>query len=587
VQKRFTLLKGCVVSWKRAIVLLSGLMLFLSSQVMGAVESEAQSTPLHAERSNKSKINKITDLRILVDISGSMKNTDPNNLRRSAVRLLAGLIPANSRAGMWNFGQQVNMAVKVGLVNEAWRELARTESKNINSAGLYTNIEDALRKVSFDWKKADPRYKRNLILLTDGHVDVSQNDKINKASRKRILKEIIPLLEQAKVKVHTIALSDDVDERLLTTLSAYTDGLYKKVKNSNDLQKIFLQMLEQSVKLDTLPIKDNSFSVDASINDMTLLIFNNDKAQPTKIVTPGQTRWGKNTASKQLKWFGDDGYDLITIKKPQQGLWKIIAPSDENNRVVVATNLTLKLNELPGSLMLGDVLNIVAHLEVDGKPLTNQGMLSRFKFVLSRKSERSSARTYPLTKTDADGFSYSIQLAPIFKLGNNELIIQAISPTTEREIHHQFKVYTNNKTLDLDENKAKKIDAPNPHQVKAEENNKHEAKVEEHGKTQATKQETSHAESKKPQADENNKELEHKNDRVAEAATKKNEVDWAMVSIAILAGNLLLIGIVVGGYLLVKRRKAKLVESLDDDDSPAANDKTAEKKSDKSTGKEK
>ena len=278
------------------------------------------------------------------------------------MRLLAGLIPAGSRAGIWDFGKQVNMTVKVGTVNDAWRELARKQSKKINSVGLYTNIESAMRKVSFDWKKADPRYKRNLILLTDGHVDISKDDELDKASRTRILKEILPQLEKAKVRIHTIALSDDVDESLLSTLSAYTDGLYKKVDSADDLQKLFLQMLEQSITLDTLPIKDNQFSVDASINDMTLLVFNKYNKQPTKIVTPGKRTWTEASYPKQVKWFRDEGFDLITIKKPQKGQWKIIAPTDENNRVVVATNLKLKLNNLPSYLILGDVLEVNAYL---------------------------------------------------------------------------------------------------------------------------------------------------------------------------------------------------------------------------------
>ena len=334
----------------------------LPVQASNDVKHEQAAKPV---LSKKTRIKKITDLRVLVDISGSMKKTDPDNLRRPAIRLLAGLIPQGSRAGIWNFGKQVNMTVKVGSVNDAWRELARQQSKKINSVGLFTNIEGAMRNVSFDWKNPDPRYKRNLIILTDGHVDISKDEKLNKASRKRILKELLPQFEKAKVRIHTIALSDDVDESLLSTLSSYTDGLYKKVKSADELQKLFLEMLEQSVNLDTIPLKDNRFNVDASINDMTLLVFNKDKAHPTTIVTPGKRTWSKDTHSEQLKWFSDDGFDLITIKKPQQGQWKIMAPIDENNRVVVATNLKLKTNKLPSFLMLGDVVKVNAYLEED------------------------------------------------------------------------------------------------------------------------------------------------------------------------------------------------------------------------------
>ena len=385
--------------------------------------------------------NPIPDIRVLVDISGSMKKTDPNNLRQPAIRLLAGLIPAGSRSGIWNFGKQVNMSVKVGSVNKAWRSLAREQSKKINSVGLYTNIESAMRKASFDWKNPDPRYKRNLILLTDGHVDVSFDDKKDKASKKRILKEILPAFEKAKVRIHTIALSDNVDDNLLSTLSAYTDGLYKKVSSADDLQKLFLQMLEQSVNLDTLPLNENKFNVDSSVNDVTLLVFNKNNAEPTKLVTPGNKTWNEKLNSSKVTWFRDEGYDLITIKNPQVGQWRIIAPEDKNNRVVVATNLKLNVNDIPGYFMFGDVVKVTAQLREDDKPLADNKLLSKFNFSISRKIEGNGEWLYEMSRPEENKNISEFELPVIIKGGVNELIIRAKSPTVEREVRHQFTVY--------------------------------------------------------------------------------------------------------------------------------------------------
>lgn len=453
VQNNLSIATSFIVTQKRAVLLCFFLLSFL---ILPSQASEAATSQGSKSSTSKfSKRNKINDLRIIVDISGSMKKTDPKNLRRSAVRLLAGLVPEGSRAGIWNFGKEVNMSVKIGTVNDAWRELARAQSKKISSAGLYTNIESVMRKASFDWRKDDPQYKRDIIILTDGHVDISKDDKLNKASRSRILKEVLPKFEKAQARIHTIALSDDVDETLLSTLSAYTDGLYKKANSAEELQKIFLQMLEQSVKLDTLPIKDNKFSVDSSINDMTLLVFNKDKSSPTLIVSPSSKRWESSSHPSKVKWFSDEGYDLITIKKPEKGEWKIQAPTDPNNRVVVATNLKLKLNDIPSYLLLGDALNVTAHLEEDGKPLTDTRLLSKFNFSLNTDTERLSDRRYPLTKVKGDAYSYNVQFAAIFKEGNNELVIQAKSPTVEREIRHQFKVYTTPAEIEVSESHGK------------------------------------------------------------------------------------------------------------------------------------
>jgi len=579
----------------------------------------------HTKLSRKQKIKTTNDVRVIVDISGSMKKTDPDNLRRPAVRLLAGLIPAGSRSGIWNFGRQVNMAVKIGPVNETWRELARKESKNISSAGLYTNIESALRKASFDWKEADPRYKRNLILLTDGHVDISKDGKENEASRKRILKEILPALEQAKVRVHSIALSDDVDEGLLTTLSAYTDGLYKKVSNADDLQKLFLQMLEQSVNLDSLPLKDNRFNVDASINDMTLLVFNKDKAHPTTIVTPGKRTWSIKKNSKEVNWFSDQGFDLITIKKPQQGQWKIMAPVDENNRVVVATNLKLQSNDLPGYLMLGDTLQVKAQLTEDNKPLTDERLLSKFNFVLKRKTGSAAETLHPMLKTKGEDLIYSVELAPIFKAGNNELVIQAKSPTAEREIRHQFTVYSTPAEIKIAEKQGQyevkvipyeNLLRPDSVKINITLEDKSKQQLTRHDKDwsvlldkkyhqkmftltidaaradgkpittsfnkmlavhdssqklslpvmQGKIKEDLHHEKKTAEKHEiKDKHHANKENKVEHTQKNENDINWTLIIISIVIGNLLIIGVLGGGYIYMKRRKAKMTAELNDE----------------------
>ena len=95
------------------------------------------------------------DFRIVIDVSGSMKKTDPLNLRVPALKLVNGLIPTGSKAGVWTFGRYVDMSVKWGRVDEAWRKLAGQGADRIHSNGLLTNIESALARASVGWDKPD------------------------------------------------------------------------------------------------------------------------------------------------------------------------------------------------------------------------------------------------------------------------------------------------------------------------------------------------------------------------------------------------------------------------------------------------
>ena len=67
--------------------------------------------PATAQEADDVQLPGQSDVRIVVDISGSMKDTDPTNLRQPAVRLLARLLPEGATAGVWTFGQYGHRAL--------------------------------------------------------------------------------------------------------------------------------------------------------------------------------------------------------------------------------------------------------------------------------------------------------------------------------------------------------------------------------------------------------------------------------------------------------------------------------------------
>ncbi|NNC54161.1 MAG: VWA domain-containing protein, partial [Pseudomonadales bacterium] len=132
---------------------------------------------------------KPADVRVLIDISGSMAQNDPGNLRQPALDLLVETLPSNAKAGVWTFGKYVNMLVPHGEVTPAWRRSARSQSSKINSVAQRTNIGAVLEKANYD---ADARrfpqsrkYRRSVILLTDGKVDIDRDAGVNRRERQR------------------------------------------------------------------------------------------------------------------------------------------------------------------------------------------------------------------------------------------------------------------------------------------------------------------------------------------------------------------------------------------------------------------
>ncbi len=393
------------------------------------------------------------DLRVLIDVSGSMKRTDPDNLRAAALRLLVGILPETATSGIWTFGRFVNMAVPLGSVNSSWRAKARKEADNIHSLGLFTNIEEALRLSTVDWNKPDSKVKRTVILLSDGMVDVSKDNALNQLSRERIITRILPRLKNADVTVHTVALSSEADHELMKTLSISTDGGYEKVEDANNLQRVFLRLFEKSSATDTLPLTDNVFEVDNSIEDMTLLVFRADKDKATRILMPGGKSFGIDESPKNVKWHHEKGFDLITINDPEEGVWRMNSKIDLDNRVMVVTNLKLSTRKLENHILQGEDIFLSAKLIQENEIIDEKKLLQHIDFSYRHTPPSVSdgsvdeLQLEPLVddgenvdQQASDG-KYTAKLKNMFK-GKHQISIIAEGPTFKREAFFSVTVHS-------------------------------------------------------------------------------------------------------------------------------------------------
>ncbi len=113
------------------------------------------------------------DLRLLIDISGSMKAADPDNLRAPALELMVRLLPEGAKAGVWLFGEDVQLLVPHRVVDAQCKAQALAAISEIDNSGLRTNIPAALAAATYDFDRLDPSYRTSIVLLTDGKVDVA------------------------------------------------------------------------------------------------------------------------------------------------------------------------------------------------------------------------------------------------------------------------------------------------------------------------------------------------------------------------------------------------------------------------------
>jgi len=401
--------------------------------LLAGMASASAAQPVHA------------DIRVLIDISGSMKQNDPQNLRRPALRMLVGLLQPGSKAGVWTFAQYANALVPPAEVDKAWKQQALAASQQIDSPGMFTNIERVLRRAIHDWEGVPPHHRRNLLLLTDGMVDVSKTPGESAASRQRILDELLPRIRELQAQVHTIALSSRADHELLKRLAHDSGGWYQQVDSADQLQRVFLKLFEQAGQPDGLPLKGNKFRVDNTIREATVLVFRADGNPEPRLTTPSGSTFGRDDAPGNVTWYHDTGYELVTLHDPQVGEWTLAGDVDPDNRVMVVTDLRLQLSELPGRIAAGEPLPVSASLTNDGRLITRHEFLDLVEVRAETLGERGLA-PQPLNDkgykgdTRAGDGRYGMDLVENRAQPELNLVVAAESPTFLRERRHLLAV---------------------------------------------------------------------------------------------------------------------------------------------------
>jgi len=381
------------------------------------------------------------DVRVLIDVSGSMKQNDPNNLRQSALQLLVNLLPSGSQAGVWTFGQYVNMAIKLRPVNDAWRQQAIIASQEIASHGLYTNIGGALDNASFDFNYSyfdTSKTPTSVILLTDGMVDISKNTSEDDVERSRILGELLDKYRAAGVIIHTIALSEQADKDLLQRLSSQSGGQFAIAQSADELSRIFLQTLSNIVPSTEVSIENNQFNIDDSINEFTALVFRGVGAEPTQLKTPSGITIDAISSDKNVRWYQGDDYDLVTITEPESGAWQIIANEDDANRVSIVSNLSIALGDIPGNVDEGRITTVNLDVLQQGKIVSDNNFLELLTPSI-RVTQLSTGDVYNATLINQTDGRYQFQI-PTDSVGSYTLEADVQAPTFDRRTKTQYSV---------------------------------------------------------------------------------------------------------------------------------------------------
>ncbi|WP_187265412.1 VWA domain-containing protein [Reinekea thalattae] len=183
------------------------------------------------------------DIRILIDVSQSMLQHDPENKRQAVISELIDQIPEGDKAAIWTFGRYVNLLVPHQVVTDEWRDQAKAEVAKLGAPAVRSNIGAALNEAAYDFDFTNFTADVETILITDGAVDIAPNAGVNGVAQLHLEKQLIPRYQSAQAKINTLALAVAENNDLLKALSTNTGGRYASI---DDAQSLFDQLFDKT-----------------------------------------------------------------------------------------------------------------------------------------------------------------------------------------------------------------------------------------------------------------------------------------------------------------------------------------------------
>ena len=344
-------------------------------------QSENPSGPASNVQPKETKAKDAFDIFFVLDSSGSMKKTDPEDFRKAAAQLMVALLGPEDRIGFISFGDSAQTLIPLTQNLSDNQKTFSEAIQKISSQALYTNIYEAIKK-GYEEIKTSQRPNKILLLMSDGQMDLGSKEKDDSALKE--LSKLLPEVAKANIKLYTVAFSDLSDQKLLNHLAQETRGLFKLAKTDRDIHVIFTSIFEQVKFPDIVPLEGDSFYIDKEIQEATVLITK-QTGTSTKLVDPLRTEIFYANTPKNIGWYQTRVFDLITIKKPTPGRWKVSLSAKEGNRVFVITDLILKSSINQNQVYQGEKIAIETWLEKKDKRVTDQKFLEPIFFMADIK----------------------------------------------------------------------------------------------------------------------------------------------------------------------------------------------------------
>lgn len=320
------------------------------------------------------------DAVLLLDASGSMRVTDPQQLREEGAKLFIQFLKPGDRLSIIAFDQEARIIRPLSAYERDQSDAITKNIAEVGNSGEYTDLLAGIKAAKeLLEKEIRPDANPVIVLLSDGKMDPQPIMGSPMLRTTDLMNNYMPELKAKGIKVHTLAFSEQADKELLQQVALATEGQHWFTPSSEKVHESYADLFLVVKKPQMLPLTAKGFRIDANIEEATFYV-NRDEGGDLHVRTPGGKVFNSLDHPADIKWFRGQKFDVVTIIKPEVGDWQVEGLPSSEGFATVLTNLKL-ITDWPASINVGTPVLLQARLYEADKPIVLPEMSGATRFA--------------------------------------------------------------------------------------------------------------------------------------------------------------------------------------------------------------
>ena len=399
---------------KRKIKKVHGYLLFLilslvSLLLPGSVTAAGEATNL--------------DVVMVLDVSGSMKTTDPKRISFEGAKLFVDMMESlNSRAGFAAFDTAVKNQYDLTDLDST---ADKTEIKKAIDALEYTkgdtNIGTALdAAVKMLETAGDTGNKKMVLFFTDGDIDLDNRPDVESDQEKKSLEDSRAAAARAAengIGIYTIGLNAgkndrfEMDPALITEVAETTDAICRIVSSADELPGAFNDIFAHIIDSEIDDLGEVTFSDEdtyeekvinipnESVLEANIILFTGDSDQldDVKLVDPDENVIDPD--DENMFQSSSDIYQMLKIIAPDAGDWILQMKGNVGSKIHVNLifNYDITMEASGEQDDAADMVHVSARLLKKGLVLTDEAIYEQMTATTRVEKSDGTSDTVPMT----------------------------------------------------------------------------------------------------------------------------------------------------------------------------------------------